>query len=251
MAVLLGSKALRALSFVETLADQGVRPTLDDVDAFVEAVTNWATYDPYWDEVRVRTVAYLQDARLLVDDDGRAALTDAGRALLHASETVGDTVEVVGRLSDPFTYASVLSRIDAVDASLVVDPYLYPADLHALLQLTSVQRILVKWAGLPRVKPNERMRQLAIMLGARPDVEMRYVHEQPTELHDRLVLSSSSSSALQLGTSLGGTQMTVLTQLSAETASLLRLHYEKIWAAATVLDPIGRASTKGELPDER
>ena len=173
MAALLGPQALRALSFVETLAAQGVRPTFDDVDAFVEAVTNTAMYDPHWDEVRVRTVVYLRDARLLAESDGLVALTDAGRALLHASEAAGDTVEVVGRLTDPFTYASVLTRIDGIEASLVIDPYLFPDDLHALLQLPSVQRILVKRAGLPRGKPDERMRQLAIVLGARPDVEMR------------------------------------------------------------------------------
>jgi hypothetical protein len=59
------------------------------------------------------------------------------------------------------------------------------------------------------------------------------------ELHDRYVLPASGV-GLMIGTSLGGSQLTVITHLSEDTTQILRDHYEGLWAQGNVLAPIRR-----------
>lgn len=202
---LLGPKALRALAFVDALTAEGVRPSRDDVRAFVEARTSTWDYDPSREGLNVSTVEYLLDARLLSRRDGAVELTPAGRALLrNAAPSEGGTMEVVGRVSDPFTYAQVLTQIDSIPDSLMIDPYLQAQDLSVLLQLRHVERVLIRPVRAHGTSVEDRLQQLRIAVGARPDVQLRAASHTPSELHDRVVLSREGSHALLLGTSLGG-----------------------------------------------
>ena len=149
-------------------------------------------------------------------------------------------MEVVGRVSDPFIYAQVLTQIDSIANSLVIDPYLQAQDLSVLLQLRHVERVLIRPARAHGTTVEERLQQLRIAVGARPDVQVRAASDTPSELHDRVVLSREGGQALLLGTSLGGTQMTVLTRLEGATATVLRDHYESVWESAEELAPIAR-----------
>lgn len=146
----------------------------------------------------------------------------------------------MGRVSDPFTYAEVLTQIDSIPDSLVVDPYLQARDLTVLLQLRHVNRVLIRPARAQGVTQEERQHQLRIAVGARPDAQLRGASGTPSELHDRVVLSRDGTQALFLGTSLGGTQMTVLTRVEGTTAAVLRDHYEAIWQSAERMVPIAR-----------
>ncbi|UPL17332.1 hypothetical protein [Microbacterium aurugineum] len=244
---LLGPKPLRALAFVEALTSEGVYPSREDVHAFVEARTSMWDFDPMRESMMVSIVDYLLEARLLRRRNGALELTPAGTALLrNADPEGGGAVEVVGRVSDPFTYAAVLTQIDSIPNSLVIDPYLQSRDLMVLLQLRHVERVLIRPARAHGVTQEARQHQLRIAVGARPDVQLRAASGTPSELHDRVVLSRDGSQALFLGTSLGGTQMTVLTRVQGPTAAVLRDHYEALWQSAEDMAPIAREQSMGE-----
>jgi hypothetical protein len=255
MKALLAPKSLRALLFVATLNDQGVTPSRSDVNAFVEARTNLFDFDPLADGIHPRIVDYLVDARLLQSSSDGVTVSAAGLAILRAedgptgsaSESV--PVEVVGRMTDPFTYAQLLARIDDIPDALVIDPYLPAHDLATILRLTSVKRVLTRdlgAAGMPRA---ERAQKLRIALGARPDVQLRFLPSGSNELHDRLVLPSGPGEALLFGTSLGGTQLTVVTRIGRDATAALQGHYEELWAASTPVEPIARDAPDAKTTD--
>jgi len=245
MSKLLGPKPIRALLFVQTLNEQGINVSESDVDAFIEARTHYVDLDPYAEFYR-STVTYLTDARLLVKKDGCLTLSPAGRAILRAQDSTAVTkedaspVEVVGRMSDPFVYAELLSRIDDVADSMIIDPYLHPRDLMALLKLSTVRRVLTRDISVKGMKKNERTQKIKIALGARPDVELRLARGDSGELHDRLIIPGESGESLFLGTSLGGTQITVITRLGVGPTSALRGHYNTVWDSSTKVVPIER-----------
>ncbi len=163
-----------------------------------------------------------------------------GLEKLESSGTPGESVlEVVGRLEDPITYSKLLTEIDKQADALVIDPYLPSGDMLTLIELPSVRRVLTRDISIKGQKQEERKRHLAIALGARPDVELRFLDKAIKELHDRYVLPSQGE-GLMIGTSLGGTQLTVVTHLSADSTDVLRQHYEKVWEQATPLAPIAR-----------
>ncbi len=245
MGSLLGPGALRALEFVATLARHDVHLGKDDVDAFVEARSTMATYDPYAAENEISTVDYLLQARLVVIESEKVRMTPAGAVMLkEAAGSRGSRsghVEAVGRLSDPFIYADLLSRIDDIPDAMVVDPYLHPKDLTALVKLPSVRRVLTYDTDMPALKREDRARKLAIAVGAGPRVELRLAPRESKVLHDRLVLPDSSGAGLMLGTSLGAEHLTVVTRLSEPTVAMLHPHYTEAWGSATRIEPLGRA----------
>ncbi|GEB47289.1 hypothetical protein MTE01_32340 [Microbacterium testaceum] len=249
MLTLLGPKSLRALLFVRTLNEQGMQPSRSEVKAFVNAPTHFGDFDPVIFSMSVDTVDYLVNARLLISTARGVTLSSAGTAVLNAAIIDDDTnapstpIEVVGRLDDPFTYAELLTRINDVPGALVIDPYLRAQDLSALLALPNVRRVMTtdgSAGGLPRA---ERRTKLQIALGARPGVELRFPERGSRELHDRLVLPHQGGEALSLGTSLGGTQLTVITRLGRESTGALRSHYEGVWLSGQTLPPIHREIT--------
>lgn len=246
MTQLLGPKPLRALLFVETLNAQGAQPTKSDVNAFIEARTNLFDFDPYTDGLYPRTVDYLIDARLLTYSDRRLTLTSAGTAILRAamadSSSTGRTqpIEVVGRMTDPFVYAELLARIDDVSDALVIDPYLHPSDLAALLRLSNVRRILTRDTRINGMTKSDRAQKLKIALGAHPETQLRFASAGSRELHDRLILPARGGEALILGTSLGGTQLTVVTRIGEDPTSALRTHYNSVWDGGGPVEPITR-----------
>jgi hypothetical protein len=256
MEALLAPKSMRALLFVATLNEQGVTPSRPDVNAFVEARTNLVDFDPFADGIYPRIVDFLVDARLLQSSRDGVTATPAGLAILRAeggllgaaSESV--PVEVVGRMTDPFTYAQLLTRIDDIPDALVIDPYLPAHDLVTLLKLTSVKRVLTRNLGAAGMPKAERAQKLKIALGARADVQLRFLRSNSNELHDRLVLPPRRGQALLFGTSLGGTQLTVVTRISTDATIALQGHYEDLWAASTPVEPIARDSAEAVTSDD-
>lgn len=198
---------------------------------------------------------YLLATGMAVEHGGGLRLSKVGRAFETGAERYsrsdtadGGKLEVVGRLEDPVVYARLLTEIDKLPESLVVDPYLPPADLLALLELPSVNRVLTKDASIKGQKQEDRRRHLAIGLGSRPEVELRFLPAEMRELHDRHVLAGSGDEGgLTIGTSLGGSQMTVITHLGVETTQVLRSHYDSLWERALPLEPIARIADRDAL----
>lgn len=247
MIQLLGDKSLRALLFVRTLNEQSIEPTISDADAFIEASTV-NDFDPLAAEYFRSTVDYLLGTRLLKKTKGtRLTLSAAGQALLRAADTKDlvktqpTPVEVVGRMSDPIVYAELLTRIDDIGDSLVIDPYLHPRDLSVLLQLSSTRRFLTLNKDAAGLKKQARMNKFKIHMGAKPDKELRFASTKDSpELHDRLFIPQQGGEALSIGTSLGGKQVTVITRLGNGTTNALREHYNSLWERGTRVDPILR-----------
>lgn len=251
MIQLLGDKQLRGLTFVHILNEQGIEPTVGDANAFVEA---WVVndFDPPIEGYFRDTVDYLLGARLLKRTSGtRLTLSPAGKALLNAANTKDSVkapsapVEVVGRMNDPFVYAELLTRIDDVGASLVIDPYLHPRDLLVLLELSSTNRFLTVNQAAAGLNKQARMDKFRISMGARPDKELRFATgtKDSRELHDRLVIPMKGGEAISMGTSLGGQQVTVITRLGIGATNALREHYNQIWDRSTRVEPIKREDT--------
>ncbi|WP_298870591.1 hypothetical protein [uncultured Microbacterium sp.] len=242
---LLGPKSMRALHFVHTMTNHGHTPTAQEIRSFVDARTNRWDWDPLREELSRDTVEYLLDAGVLFQDRGVVTMTPVGQAIHSAALAAdgpvpGTPIEVVGRLNDPFTYAELLTRVNDVQDAIVVDPYLPPDDLRALLRLDNIRRVLTldqRAAGLDR---EDRRTKLGIALGARPDVQLRFARSADRELHDRLIMPSGQGDAMILGTSLGGTQLTVITRMGSTATDVLRDHYERVWEDGQTLEPIGR-----------
>ncbi|MEV8183285.1 hypothetical protein [Specibacter sp. NPDC078692] len=245
MIQLLGTKSLRALQFVQTLNEHGIEPTSADANAFIEARTT-NDFDPIAAEYFVSTLTYLLQSRLLKEFDRRLTLSPAGKAILQ-SEGLADSaskptppVEVVGRMTDPLVYAELLTRINDVPDSMVIDPYLHPRDLLTLLQLPTIHRFLTRDHDAGGMNKHDRRQKFRIALGARPDRELRFIANGSKELHDRLVIPQKGGEALLIGTSLGGTQITVVTRLGTGATHALRDHYNTLWDSSSTVEPIQR-----------
>lgn len=260
---------IRALELLRALNASGSYPNLAEVDRFARA-----------DPPRER---YLGLSRLAVYALGRGFaegeigryLVDAGLARRHgstdgveisaiglgvlAAEDAGDhdtagrfdasaPVEVVGRLTDAVVYAKLLIEINKLNEALLVDPYLLPSDLLQIVRLGNVKKVLTTDQSAGGISRAKRKGQLAIALGAAAEsAELRFSATDKTELHDRVVLPISGQ-GIMIGTSLGGTQVTVITHLSEDNTVLLRKHYLPIFQAGENLDPVVRAPL-AELDD--
>lgn len=248
--------------------DADVFPPKSAVDAFVHAELPRSAKDRFYGygsaSSTLATAAnsyfasdsvthYLLGIGMAIEYGGGIMLTKVGRAFeigvskREQFESIGaGIVEVAGRLEDPVTYAKMLTEIDKQIGALVVDPYLPSGDLLTLISLPNVKRVLSRDINANGQKKDERRRHLAIALGARPEVELRFLPLNVKELHDRIVLPSPGGEGLMIGTSLGGTQLTVITHLSRETTDVLREHYEGLWKQAVKLDPIERVRDVSE-----
>lgn len=247
---LVGPRSIRGLNFIASMNRAGLNPTTQEVRSYLSAAsTVYEQYDTDRESslVNVSTVQYLRDARLITASGDGWILSRTGRAVLE-TETGGATpasepVEVVGRMTDPAFYSRLLTRIDDVQQALIIDPYLHPDDLMTLLEIPSVQRVLTKRARMTPPRPmdiDDRTRKLGFAIGSRSDVELRLAAPGTNELHDRLVLPREAGAGVLIGTSLGGTQMTVVTHLSVEATSALRAHFEAIWDSGEQVMPVAR-----------
>ncbi len=251
---------LRGLRYLAVVNASDVFPTGDQVDAFVytevprvptdlfETATTSVSLAAFLSQFDRKSVAeYLMTTGMAAEHGGGLRLTKVGRAFeigveRHSSQGIHaeGKLEVVGRLEDPIVYAKLLTEIDKLSNSLVVDPYLPPADLFALLELPNVTRVLTKDASIKGQNEGDRRRHLAIALGSRPEMAVRFLPTRMRELHDRLVLPGGDQGGLSIGTSLGGSQVTVITHLGIESTQVLRAHYDALWDQAVPLEPIAR-----------
>lgn len=254
---------LRALQFIEMMNDRGVRPSTSHVDAFAVTPLPSDIFAQTYNTLRLgfmdKTVTtYMAQVGFILLNSNGISITALGRAFLAGmvenedSSELGDgegvPIEVVGRLSDPVTYARLLTQIDAREHALVVDPYLPAPELQSLLQLSNVERVLSRETRLTGPRPQnaaERTQHLRIALGVNPEVELRFLPSGRPGLHDRLILPSVGS-GLIVGTSLGASHFTVVTALGDDTTAQLRAHYNSLWEEAERLEPITRPTETPE-----
>lgn len=255
---------LRALQFVELMNDRGVRPSASHVDAFAVTPLPSDIFAQTYNTVRrgfmdKNITTYLRQVGFILLNSDGVSITTLGSAFLagmvenegssEGGDGEGAPIEVVGRLSDPVTYARLLTQIDAREHALVVDPYLPAPELQSLLQLSNVERVLSRETRLTGPRPQnaaERTQHLRIALGVNPEVELRFLPSDVRELHDRLILPSTGS-GLVVGTSLGASHFTVITALGDDATAQLRAHYDGLWEQAERLEPITRPT---EPPEE-
>lgn len=243
----------RGLSFLLRLNEQGSRPSPRVVNEFCKTTTSRNIYeldDDFGVTDQDRTVTdYLTRVGFAEQGLGTISLTATGMAFARALEQpdgkVGDEsalIEVIGRLEDPFTYAALLTQVDSREHALVVDPFLPAPELSSLLRLPRVERVLTRrthLSGKRKQDADTRNTHLQIALGANPSVELRLLPNEVRELHDRLVLPASGP-GLVIGTSLGGSHLTVITSLGEDTTRELRTYYDSLWDQAVPLEPITR-----------
>ncbi|WP_348788452.1 hypothetical protein [Leifsonia sp. NPDC080035] len=256
--------AMRGLLFVRLMNAQGIKPKVSEVEAYASTPLPAGVMDylgQAWGFNRqVNIVQYLTDAGFVIVVGREVHITPIGVAFCDATEELPSArksveakpLEVVGRLEDPVTYAELLAEVDKCKDSLVVEPYIPPAEFASLLKLPEVKRVLTKETyiiqGGKRVSVTDRRRNLAIALGGRSDAELRVLPKEIKELHDRYVLPSSGS-GLMVGTSLGGSQLTVVVHLSEDSTQTLLQHYDELWAKAEVVEPIGREALDSPTGD--
>lgn len=254
----------RGLSYLKMLNESNVYPSPGHINAFVN--TPLPDFEDRYHgslmgRLNDRDVAkYLLRTGMAEDEErnDELSITPVGLAFLRGLEksdsngAPGDSVlEVVGRLEDPITYSQLLTEIDKQSHALVVDPYLPSGDLLTLIELPSVERVLTLDLSIKGQKQDERRRHLVIGLGARPDLELRFLPKEIMELHDRYVLPATGA-GLMIGTSLGGSQLTVVTHLGADSSDVLRQHYAELWEQGIPLAPIGRLKVDAvESPEIR
>lgn len=246
---------MRGLIFVRLMNSRGISPKVSEVEAYASTPFPAGVMDLLTQVSRfnrqVDIVRYLKGTGFVVVIGESVRITPIGAAFCDATEELPATrqvddpkpLEVVGRLEDPVTYAELLAEIDKCRDSLIIEPYIPPTEFASLLKLPEVRRVLTKETFIiqhgEKVGANDRRRQLAIALGARSDAELRVLPKAIKELHDRYVLPSSGN-GLMIGTSLGGTQLTVVVHLSEDSTQTLREHYDKLWSQAEAVEPIGR-----------
>jgi hypothetical protein len=254
MVALTGEPVYRGLAYLRVLNDDGVEPSRQQIDKFVTTpepksiLMGGMALSSAASMLTGSVAGYLLSTGLAVlTSGGKMTITPAGKALLagmdvHAEPRPNGSgpLEIVGRLDDPVVYSQLLTEIDKLDGALVVDPYLPSTDLLTLMQLPGVARVLTRDLKIAGEKQVERRRHLAIALGSRPGVELRFLPTDVKELHDRYVIARHGS-GISIGTSLGGTQVTVVQHLGPETVEVLRDHYNALWDLGDALDPIVRA----------
>lgn len=178
---------------------------------------------------------WLLRVQWLAEEDGKVSLTQLGEAVLRSldegeSELDSGTSVVLGS-GDQLAYAQVVGRISQIEADLLADPYFRLDDLHRILTLTTVTRILTG----PK---NDALPGLAAAMDLLPEesVEVRV----SDEFHDRYAFPPSGP-ILSLGTSLSGVgkRVAVMTTLR-DGADEIRKVYEALWRKASPVKEAAR-----------
>jgi hypothetical protein len=254
---IIGEKAHRALAYVEAVNRQGYSLTKDEFTAYAKGWEQEVTLSGGISELASTYITltrqasltlgggrrvlepmldYLCRLRWVVTTDGRVGITALGKAVLREANSplpasdVGSTLEVVIDPENPFAYAQLMSRIASFEECLVVDPYLDQDQLLTLATFPTVTRILTSNKNSKSKKP-----VFGIVLGSAPHLEVRMAEEKL--LHDRIVIPSDGN-ALMLGSSLNAItrRFGVATPLEETSSRLIREEYNKIWAAANVVE---------------
>lgn len=254
---IIGEEAHRLLAYAEAVTRQGHRLTVKEFEAYasgwdqkvsfvgggsdfaaaISGVARAASLAMWGDgrrEVESMT-SYMCRLMWLTKRGGEIAITPLGKALLREANSplppsdVGSTLEVVIDPENPFAYAQLVARISGFNDCLIVDPYLDLEQLMTLSTVPSVTRILTGNKDSKNKSP-----VFAVALGAAPHLELRMADQKL--LHDRIVVPSEGS-ALMLGSSLNSItrRFGVATPLEETSTRLIRVEYDKIWAAAKVV----------------
>jgi len=260
MSLSISDYVARALVYVSALNSVGVKPWTAAVDAYAttkepkgerevklgQLVSSWADvlgrYSTFHEGESV--TAYLQAVWWASETDGQLELTEIGegvvKALRAASIEDGDKNEIgVTILSpeDPMRYAMLARDLAGAGAGLLIDPYFKESHVEWLASATTMQRVLV---GSRTKGQKDELPMIAYRLGrvhaSERKLEVR--HTDSKNLHDRGFVAAEGEVSL-LGTSLTGiaVHISAITPLPPQAAKPMRQHFERLWDAATVLNP--------------
>ena len=244
--------AHRLLAYLAALSDQGVAPSVQELDAYAEAdeptlAPEWYLEDRGGEPPEAWTwpwAYYLQARGWATVDEGpfeelQVRITKLGRALLQHLEEQSQTgqvraVEVLAK--GPLSYGRVIARIAQHDRPLLVDAYFDVDSLAEVVLHTSVSRILLA------EKPGKHGKaRVAAVIGALTRFDL---NDRPLELracdhlHDRFVVPTEGPLEA-IGTSLNSAHRHLTTYVTIEgaEASVLRDHLEGLWGSARKLFP--------------
>lgn len=252
---------LRTLRYVRTLNDQGVRPSLDHLNAYADAVlprvvlqdnynSSAASYlmmDHHYESVNTVGKYVMQVGWVEMIDDG-AGLTAIGRAI---STTAGENtnsaasppaVNIMLRGNDPVSYVDFLEALQRVGGGgdvMLIDPYLPSTHVPVLMDEAGVTRVLTSDVPVRDARESraDRTRAFGLLLGARVNGDKAVRYAEKGSIHDRLVLPSEGT-GLMLGRSLGGSHLTAVVELTDTLTSFFRDHYEPIWSQSQPVEAI-------------
>lgn len=246
------SVAHRLLAYLAALSNQGVAPTVEELDGYAEEdeptlAPEWFLDDRGGEPPEAWTwpwAYYLQARGWATVDEGppeeeTVHITKLGRSLLQHLEEEGragqvQAVEVLAK--GPLSYGRVIGRIAEHDRPMLVDAYFDVNSVAEILLHTSVSRILLTEKPAKRGKARVAAVIAAI---ARFDLNDRPLEIRSCEeLHDRFVVPADGSIEA-IGTSLNSAHRHLTTYVTIEgaEASVLRDHLEGLWASARALFP--------------
>lgn len=169
--------------------------------------------------------------------DGRARLSDLGRALLRAADTEDQAQGQVVVLDNdsPLAYASLIGELSDIGDALLIDPYLELDHLLDLENHTGITRVLIS----TKHSTSKRGAQLKLFQEKRSDdgIEIKVADE----LHDRVIVAEGGE-VWTLGMSLNGVSkqksITVLTPLPAKGGEPVAEWANERWQQAfPLIDP--------------
>jgi hypothetical protein len=180
---------VKGLTYLKILNEGTVYPSKGHINAFVGTPVPTTILGLAMTVVAAaftdhRIAEYLLATGMAVDQErtNELSITPVGLAFLKGLEKLEasggaeeSVLEVVGRLEDPIVYSKLLTEIDKQTSALVVDPYLPSGDLLTLIELPSVARVLTRDTRIQGQGQEERRRHLALALGAKPEVELRFL----------------------------------------------------------------------------
>lgn len=250
---ILPDESRRILEYVAALERQGYSIKVDEFDAYAKRPDRvpgtsrnvlTSSIESAFSAMLSGTVTpgetyrdHFKRVHWVVDAGGHVKLTRLAHALLgdinspRLTDDTGAFTEVVVKPEDVFAYVRLLSAINGLGVSMLIDPYLRIDQFFDIASSTMISRVLTSPRALGNAQNKENYVKAVAATGG--VIEVRVTDS----LHDRHVIPESGG-VLALGISLNGTQknFSVLTRLGEESSASLRASYEKIWSDATILE---------------
>ena len=246
-----------ALAYVAAVTDRGYPLKVEEFEAYVEQprrrrppsrfasmvgggavaylMASAGRPEPIFDWlVRVKWLDHWEDETVTVSDLGRRVLE-----MLDEQEVKETPASLrVFTAEDPFAYAAVVGAISATKAELLADPYFRLPQLPHILELTSVNRLLVG--------PGSDLTELAAAMADIPQDRSLEIRVSG-KFHDRFAIPKHGA-VENLGTSLNsfGKKVTAMSTMRDPGANEIRRVYRKLWDEATPLDDAVKKNKKSK-----
>jgi len=244
----------RALGFVDACNRSGYQPTHNELLLWLSSPTPRTPQPQFTRNLARMAIQFAAGFNMEGGEDSvehlvrigwlrgvRLQVTALGIALLRSSERTDvedDGVDVValGR-EDPLSYPRLMAHVAEMDDAILVDPYLRVDELHHIVELTTVSRILLS----KQHKGSKDVRAaIAVYLGSRDlarPVDVRASADD--DVHDRFI--ANAQVVKMIGHSLNGiaarTASSLVVPLPQAAADGMRQKIEAWWEAAEAITP--------------